>query len=141
MVLFLMCSCIILKFSFPFTSIALIQRISFSFYKCQVVVCLRKTELGPCGAYYILVERWENGFCGWLEGGKCYVEKQTWPELGRGTGVLEGGEQENLIMNHMLNIIISLLNSGCITSVHENVLFPRRYILTYLGFERYNVSN
>lgn len=53
----------------------------------------KNKELGPCGAYYILVERWENGFCGWLEGGKCYVEKQTWPELGRGTGVLEGGEQ------------------------------------------------
>lgn len=70
LVLFVMCSCIALTFSFPFTSLALIQRVSLSFYKCQVVVYLSKTKgFDLVELTNILAERWENRFYGWLEGG------------------------------------------------------------------------
>lgn len=48
----------------------LIQRVSLSFYKCQVVVCRSKTKgFDLVELTNILAERWENRFYGWLEGG------------------------------------------------------------------------
>lgn len=51
------------------------QGVEWPYFLCAQVLC---------GAYYILAERWENRFYGSLEGGQCYMEKQTLPRAGGG---------------------------------------------------------